>query len=88
MREKIMPNDVVWVKQTGEEIVVCGVNHEKGELIAMGYPFPSMFRIEDCELIERNYELECQSMESINALKAEGLESFIDVTSAMFHGII
>ena len=54
----------------------------------MGYPFPSMFRVEDCELIERNYEHEFQSMESINALKAEGLESFIDVTSAMFHGII
>ena len=88
MRNKIMPNDVVLHKPTGEKIVVCGVDHAKGKLIACGYPFPSMMDTGDCEIIERNYEYECQSIEHINALKAEGLTNFIDVTSAMFHGMI
>ena len=88
MRTKIMPNDVVRVKQTGEEIVVCGVNLETRELIAMGYPFPSMFKMDDCEIIEANYEHEYQTENSIEALRREGLTGFIDVRSAMFHGLI
>ncbi len=88
MRDKIMPNDVVRVKQTGEKILVCGVNHEKGELVASGWPFPSLYHVEDCEIVEPNYEHECQSVQQIDALRKEGLVSFIDVRSAMYHGVI
>jgi hypothetical protein len=88
MRNKIMPNDVVLHKPTGEKIIVCGVNHEKGELVACGYPFPSIMKTADCEIVERNYEHECQSEEYIKNLIKYGLTSFIDVRSAMFHGVL
>ena len=88
MRDRIMPNDVVLHKPTGETIVVCGVNHEKGELVASGWPFPSLYHVEDCEIVEQNYEHECQSVQQIDALRKEGLVSFIDVRSAMYHGVI
>ena len=88
MREKIMPNDVVLHKPTGETLVVCGVDHKQGKFIPCGYPFPSIMNISDCEIIERHYELEYQSEEFIKALQKEGLTSFIDVRSAMFLGII
>lgn len=88
MRDCIMPNDVVLHKPTGETIVVCGVNHEKGELVASGWPFPSIYHVEDCEIVEQNYEHECQSVQQIDALRKEGLVSFIDVRSAMYHGVI
>ena len=87
MRTEIMPNDVVRVKQTGEEIVVCGVNHT-GELVAKGYPFPSIYQTKDCEIVERNYEHEYQSEDSIRALAKENLYGFIDVKSAEFHGYL
>ena len=32
-RTKIMPNDTVLHKPSGETWVVCGVNHEQGKLI-------------------------------------------------------
>lgn len=54
----------------------------------MGYPFPSIAKVEDCELIERHYEAEPQSEEQTKALQAHGLTGYIDVRSACFHGII
>ena len=88
MRNKIMPNDTVKHQPSGEIWVVCGVNHESGSLVPMGYPFPSIAKVEDCELIERHYEAEPQSEEQIKALQAHGLTGYIDVRSACFHGII
>lgn len=87
-RTDIRPNDTVIHKPTGETWVVCGVNRDLGTLIPCGYPFPSVARIADCELKERGYETEPQSLEEINALKKHHMESYIDVKSAMFHGII
>lgn len=49
MRNKIMPNDTVKHRPSGEIWVVCGVNHESGNLVPMGYPFPSIAKVEDCE---------------------------------------
>ncbi len=86
--ERIRPNDIVKHIPTGEEWVVCGVDYLKGELIPCGYPFPSIAKISDCELIKSGYLTKPQSKEQIEALKNEHLERFIDVTSAMFHGII
>lgn len=87
-RNDIRPNDTVLHRPTGETWVVCGVNRDLGTLIPCGYPFPSMARLEDCELVERGYEKEPQSEEQIRALQKHGMTSYIDVRSAMFHGII
>lgn len=84
----IMPNDTVRHRPSGEEWVVCGVNYEKGDLIPCGYPFPSIARIEDCDLVEKRYDKGGQKLEYIEALQKAGLPSFIDVPSALFHGII
>lgn len=84
----IRPNDVVLHKPTGETWVVCGVNYEQGYLIPCGYPFPTLAKTEDCELLEKNYHAKCQTEEQISALKKHGYESFIDVRSAMFYGML
>ena len=84
----IRPNDIVRHKPSGETWVVCGVNHSKDELIPCGYPFPTLGKVSDCELIEERYHIEPQSEEQIKALKKHGLDRFIDPLSAMFHGII
>ena len=88
MRQIIMPSDVVLHRPTGETWTVCGVDHKAGRLIPCGYPFPTVARIEDCEVIERHYETQYQTEEQIKALRKHGLTSFIDVKSAMFHGLI
>ena len=87
-RTKIMPNDTVLHKPSGETWVVCGVNHEQGKLIPWGYPFPTLANTEDCKILEAHYELEPQSAKAIDALQKRGLESFIDVRSAMLCGVI
>ena len=87
-RTEIRPNDTVLHKPTGETWVVCGVNHDLKTLIPCGYPFPSIGKIEDCELLQSEYETHPQTVEQINALKKHGMDNYIDVKSAMFHGII
>ena len=84
----IKPNDVVLHKPSSEKWVVCGVDHSKDELIPCGYPFPTLAKISDCELIEEHYSVEPQDEWQIKALREHGLDRFIDVRSAMFHGII
>lgn len=87
-RTQILPNDIVFHKPSGETWVVCGVNRNNQKLIPKGYPFPSLANIADCELIERRYEIEPQSEDDIKSLQRHGLTSYIDVKSAMLHGII
>lgn len=88
MRETIKPNDVVLHKPSGEKWVVAGVNYDEGGLIPKGYPFPTLARIDDCELLEREYEVRSQDEHVIKAFIDRGLTSYIDVRSAMFHGLI
>ncbi len=88
MRDRIKPNDVVLHKPSGEMWVVAGVNYDDGKLIPKGYPFPSIAKIEDCELMERNYESKPQEEAVIKALYGHGLSSFIDPMSAMFHDML
>lgn len=88
MSDKIQPNDIVKHLPTGEEWVVCGVNLSDGKLIPCGYPFPTIANISDCEIVEKRYYKEPQSEEQIKALQKEGLLKFIDVASAMLHGIL
>lgn len=88
MRTEIKPNDVVLHKPSGEKWVVAGVNAYDGKLIPKGYPFPSVANIADCELIEARYEVEYQEEAVIKALIRHGLKNFVDVRSAMLHGLI
>lgn len=84
----IMPNDTVLHKPSGEKWVVAGVNHATGELCPMGYPFPSVAKIADCEIIEKGYEAEFQSEEIIKAFRDRGMLNFIDIRSAIYLGIL
>jgi hypothetical protein len=84
----IMPNDVVKHRPSGRNWTVCGVNYRRNELIPDGYRFPHIARISDCELVEKRYDMNCQSAEQIKALQAAEKSDFIDVDSAMYFGII
>ena len=84
----IRPSDVVLHKPSGEKWVVCGVDYEKGELIPCGYPFPTLAKLADCELVEEHYTVKGQPEEYIKALQREHLDRFIDGLAAMFHGIL
>ena len=84
----IRPNDTVLHRPTGETWVVAGVSLSTGELVPSGYPFPSVAKIEDCDLLEKGYEAKPQDKDVIEAFQKEGMLKFIDVRSAMLHGII
>lgn len=73
---KIRPGDFVKHIPSGEFWVVCGVNYEWNGLIPCGYPFPMLAKISDCILEESN-GLE-QTEEMKNALRKNGLESFVE----------
>lgn len=88
MRTNIMPNDVILHKPSGETWVVAGVNYATREVCPAGYPFPSVAKMEDCEILERNYETEPQSLDAIRAFQKCGMPNFIDTRSAMFHGVL
>lgn len=85
---RIRPSDIVLHKPSGETWVVCGVNREQGRLIPCGYPFPTVAKIEDCELIEERYTAKGQPEEYIKALRKHGYDSYIDPVAAMFHGLL
>lgn len=82
---KIRPNDVVLHRPTGETWVVAGVNQSKNQLVPMGYPFPSIGKLSDCELLEIRYPDEYQSKSVIKAFRDRGMESFIDRASELYH---
>ena len=84
MRNEIKPNDIVLHKPSGEKWVVAGVNREAGCLIPKGYPFPSVARLEDCEIIERRYEFERQDENLIKFFRDNGMNGYIDGLSYMF----
>lgn len=72
----IRSGDFALHKPTGEEWVVAGVNKEQNRLIPCGYPFPSMAKLDDCELTKsRGLK---QTDEIKKALRQHGCESFIE----------
>lgn len=77
----IRPGDFVLHKPSGEEWVVCGVNHNKGELIPCGYPFPSYAQIDDCVLVESRNKHQTDEMKK--ALARHGLQSFIELLEVL-----
>lgn len=87
MRTEIKPNDIILHKPSGEKWVVAGVDVISGKLIPMGYPFPSIANIADCELIEERYEFESQGESVIKEFLRRGMSSFVDTDSAVLHGL-
>ena len=88
MRTKIKPNDIVFHKPSGEKWVIAGVHYDGNTFIPKGYPFPSIAKTEDCELLEANYETKPQEEKIIRTLMAHGLESYVDVRSEMLYGFL
>lgn len=72
---KIVAGDTVLHKPSGETWVVCGVREERNQLIPCGYPFPSMAKLDDCNLIEKGNG---QSEDMKKALRKHGLDLFIE----------
>lgn len=88
MENRIYPNDIVKHVPSGETWVVAGVDHQGGLLIPKGYPFPSIAKLADCELVESRYHFESQDQDVIRYFREHGFQSFIDVRSAIFHGML
>ena len=75
---RIRPSDVVRHKPTGETWVVCGVDPTQDRLIPCGYPFPTMAKLSDCEMVEEWYSKEGQPEEYKAVLREHGLERFVE----------
>lgn len=88
MENRIYPNDIVKHVPSGETWVVAGVDPMGGFLIPKGYPFPSMAKLADCQLMESRYHFEPQDKNVIKYFLDHGMQSFIDCRSAMFHGMM
>ena len=73
---KIRPNDIVRHIPSGEKWIVCGVSYEQDELVPCGYPFPSLAKISDCELIEARGLPQTEEMRK--ALMKEGFVGLVD----------
>ena len=67
--------DVVLHKPSGETWLVCGVDPERDLLIPCGYPFPTMGRMSDCEVITA---ADGQPEEYKEVLRKYGFPRFIE----------
>lgn len=73
----IKADDVVLHKPSGETWVVCGVDHAAGELIPCGYPFPTIAKLADCELVSPSKTAK-QPKEFKDCLLEHGLVRFVE----------
>ena len=73
----IKADDVVLHKPSGETWVVCGVDHAAGELIPCGYPFPTVAKLADCELVSPSKTTK-QPREFKDCLLGHGLDRFVE----------
>lgn len=85
----IMPNDIVILKSTNEKHTVVGVNRDTGRVMLSLDPLV-VVDAGECYLIESHYPERPQPVEVIGKLLNGGvdLKGFIDVRSALFHGIL
>ena len=88
MGNMIRPNDIVMHQPSGETWEVAGVHYDGKTLIPKRYPFPSVANTNDCVLVESNYPTKPQERVVIKVLRVEGLEAYIDLESAMLHGLL
>ena len=73
----IKADDLVLHKPSGETWVVCGVDPAAGELIPCGYPFPTVAKLADCELV-RPSKTTKQPRELKDCLLKPGLGRFAE----------
>lgn len=73
----IKADDVVLHKPSGETWVVCGVDPAAGELIPCGYPFPTVAKLADCELVRPSKNTK-QPRELKDCLLKHGLGRFAE----------
>lgn len=73
----IKAGDLVLHKPSGETWVVCGVDPAAGELIPCGYPFPTVAKLADCELV-RPSKTTKQPRELKDCLLKHGLGRFAE----------
>lgn len=72
----IHAGDMVKHIPSGEKWIVAGINHESGKLIPMGYPFPRVAEISDCELVERDLVMVTEYIKE--SLRKHGCGSFVE----------
>lgn len=77
-RCEIGPSDTVLHRPSGEHWVVCGVDPERDELIPCGWPFPTLAKLSDCELVEERYSKEGQPEALKEALRKHALFRFVE----------
>lgn len=75
LEERIRAGDVVRHIPSGEKWLVCGVDYERNVIVPYGYPFPSIAKITDCELLEKRNTGQTQEMRE--ALLKEGLTGLV-----------
>lgn len=75
---RIHAGDMVRNRESGEKLLVAGVNPETGFFVPMGYPFPSIEKTSDYDLVERNAVPVTEHIKS--SLKKHGMESYIEDT--------
>ena len=73
----IKADDVVLHKPSGETWVVCGVDRAASELIPCGYPFPTIAKLSDCELVSPSKTTK-QPREFKDCLLEHGLGRFVE----------
>ena len=83
---EIRPNDYVRHMPSGEEWVVCGINYKRNGLVPCGYPFPTLAKITDCELLESR-DLP-QTTEMKEALQRCGMSVYIEGTETGTYRIV
>lgn len=72
----IHAGDMVKHLPTGEKWIVAGINRQTGQLIPMGYPFPRLAAVADCELIERDSVPVTEHIKA--SLRKSGCGSFVE----------
>lgn len=72
----IRPGDIVHHRPTGETWIVAGVNENNGTLVPKGYPFPTVGKISDCDLIEAKGEPQDESVRE--AFRTLGMIGYIE----------
>lgn len=72
----IRAGDMVRNTRTGERLIVAGVNYELNQFVPMGYPFPSIEKICEYEVVERDAVTVTEHIR--NSLRNHHMESYIE----------
>jgi hypothetical protein len=76
---QIHAGDMVKHIPTGEKWIVAGVNRKEGRIVRMGYPFPSLAPLAECELVESDSVMVTEHIKE--SLRKNGLSSYVEDTA-------